>query len=399
MTESDCLFSVLGVKTSDRKALAEISETTGIGVTRLKYYNNSNTLPSGKALDKLCEIAAVSPVELSLKMGIIDRNILAAIQKNAHDIEALIRDDVVGKQHHAPKPAQVFHTDLGALYRGDCLSLMPHIPDDSVDLIFADPPFNLNKLYPSKMNDNLREDRYLRWCEDWAEGCVRILKPGGSLFIWNLPKWNIPLAHYLEGRLTFRHWISVDIKYSLPISGRLYPSHYSMIYFCKGEKPATFHPDRLPMEICPHCMGDLRDYGGYKNKMNPKGVNMTDVWFDIPPVRHAKYKKRKSANELSIRLLDRVIEMSSNENDLVFDPFGGSGATYVVSEIKNRRWIGIELGPVDDIVGRLENLEEEAGFLEKIRDGYNNLFTNKTLKKRRQNGLWTPDSVRNSMVQ
>ncbi|MDD2599127.1 MAG: DNA methyltransferase [Kiritimatiellae bacterium] len=157
------------------------------------------------------------------------------------------------------------------------------------------------------MNDNLKTQEYISWCEKWTDECVRLLKPGGSLFVWNLPKWNSYMASYLNNRLTFRHWISCDIKFSLPIQGRLYPSHYSLLYYCKGEKPTTFKPDRLQMPICPHCCGDLKDYGGYKHKMNPKGINLTDVWLDIPPVRHAKYKKRVGANELSVKLLDRVI--------------------------------------------------------------------------------------------
>lgn len=77
------------------------------------------------------------------------------------------------------------------------------------------------------------------------------------------------MSGYLNGRLTFRHWISVDIKYTLPIKGRLYPSHYSLLYYCKGEKAAKFHPDRLPMNICPHCVGDLKDDGLVKSQKTP----------------------------------------------------------------------------------------------------------------------------------
>lgn len=329
-----------------------------------------------------------------LKKGELDRRTLAAIRKHADAIYQLIHEELENKPEDRPMPPLAFQTSLGKLYQGDCLDLMAHMESDGVDLIFADPPFNLNKLYPSGIDDNLKESHYLDWCEAWAAECVRILKPGGSLFLWNLPKWNTAMSAYLNGRLTFRHWISVDIKYSLPIPGRLYPSHYSLLYYCKGKKPAAFHPDRLPMEICPHCMGDLRDYGGYKDKMNPKGVNLTDVWFDIPPVRHAKYKRRKNANELSIRLLDRVIEMASNENDVVFDPFGGSGTTYVVAELKRRKWMGVEIGPVEDIVDRFAQIESEAEFLRKIRQGYNGLFTEDVLKRRAEAGLWTPESVR-----
>ena len=266
--------------------------------------------------------------------------------------------------------------------------------DDSVDLIFADPPFNLKKLYPSGMDDNLKCEQYMSWCEQWARECVRILKPGGSFFIWNLPKWNTSLAGYLNTKLTFRHWISVDIKYSLPIQGRLYPSHYSLLYYCKGPKPRAFHPDRLPMSVCPNCKADLNDYGGYKDKMNPQGINLTDVWFDIPPVRHAKYKKRKGANELSVKLLDRIVEMASDEGDLVFDPFGGSGTTYVVSEIKKRRWIGIELGPVEDIVRRFDSMREDEYCLGEVRRSLNHLFSEDTIEARLKKGLWTCETVR-----
>ena len=146
------------------------------------------------------------------------------------------------------------------------------------------------------------------------------------------------------------------------------------------------------MEICPHCKKDLRDYGGYKNKMNPNGVNITDIWYDISPVRHAKYKKRKGANELPLKLMDRIIELSSNDGDIILDPFGGSGTTYIASEIKNRRWIGVEVGPIDGILERFSNIQDEKKFLCDMRDRYNCLFTKDDEKIRKKTGLWTCDS-------
>jgi site-specific DNA-methyltransferase (adenine-specific) len=266
------------------------------------------------------------------------------------------------------------------------------MPDESIDMIFADPPFNLDKFYLSKINDDLKEVDYLAWCEEWIFQCTRVLKKGGSFFLWNLPKWNTYLSEFLNHYLSFRHWIATDIKFSLPIQGKLYPSHYSLLYYTKGRKPKTFKPDRMGMEVCPKCFGDLKDYGGYKNKMNPKGVNLTDVWLDIPPVRHKKYKRRKEANELSIKLLDRIVEMSTKPGDIIFDPFGGAGTTYVVSEIKNRNWIGIELGPVEQIIERLTNYKEEVNYLKKYRENYNALFPEKVKKSRVKRGLWTNDT-------
>ncbi|MDX9866993.1 MAG: DNA methyltransferase [Kiritimatiellia bacterium] len=130
---------------------------------------------------------------------------------------------------------QALTTPRGVVFNADCLDVLPKIQDQSVDTIFADPPFNLDKQYGAKVNDNLSENSYLIWSKSWLNECVRILKPGGSLFVYNLPKWNILLGAYLtEVGLSFRHWIAVNIKLSLPIPGRLYPSHYSLLYYTKG---------------------------------------------------------------------------------------------------------------------------------------------------------------------
>jgi site-specific DNA-methyltransferase (adenine-specific) len=292
-------------------------------------------------------------------------------------------------------PRSVFKTAQGSLYQGDCLALLPKISSESVDLVFADPPFNLGKDYPSKMNDSRNEDEYLEWCREWTTECARILKPGGSFFLFNLPRWNFALGDHLRSLLTFRHLIAVEISYRLPIQGRLYPSHYSLVYMCKGERPATFTPDRLPMETCRHCFGEIKDYGGYKDKMNPKGINLSDVWHDIPPVRHAKFKRRNGSNELSIKLLDRVIRMASREGDTVLDPFGGSGTTYAVAEIANRRWIGMEIGPTEGIVQRLSpgNLAQERRYLEEFRGELNQLFPPEIAALRRAAEMWVPGNI------
>lgn len=282
-------------------------------------------------------------------------------------------------------PIPVLQTTHGRLYEGDCLRMLKGLADGSADLAFADPPFNLNKSYSSRMDDNLSGAAYLNWCRSWLSELVRILKPGGSLFLYNLPKWNLPLGAFLMDRLTFRHWITVDMKYSLPIPKRLYPSNYSLLYFIKGSTPAIFHPDRLPIECCRHCGGEQRDYGGYKDKMNPRGVNLTDVWIDIPPVRHSKYKRR-AANELSLKLMDRIVSLASDPGSVVVDPFGGSGTTYVAAELLGRQWIGMELD-CKSIIARMEALEGDREYLEKIHRAKNRLFTQWTLSLRAENGF------------
>ncbi len=278
----------------------------------------------------------------------------------------------------------ILKTPFGKLYQADCMTVLNELETESVDLVFADPPFNLGKQYNSNIDDAMATHEYLDWCKRWLEKTIRVLKPGGSLFLWNLPKWNLSLGSFLSERLTFRHLIAVDIKYSLPINGRLYPSHYSLLYFVKGLKPRIFHPDRLPVPCCRHCGSELRDYGGYKDKMNPKGINLSDVWTDIPPVRHAKYKKR-DANALSLKLMDRIVSMASDPESLVFDPFGGSGTTYVAAELTGRRWVGSELN-CSDIIKRFDTLDSDKEHISQIHANKNILFTSADLKKRRQKG-------------
>jgi site-specific DNA-methyltransferase (adenine-specific) len=226
----------------------------------------------------------------------------------------------------------------------------------SVDLLFADPPFNLGKLYGSHYNDAMAEENYLTWCRGWIDEGARLLSPGGAFFLYNLPRWNVfNAAHMNDLGLAFRHWIAIDIKFGLPIPGRLYPSHYSLVYFTKG-RPRTFTRPRVPIPTCRHCGGDIKDYGGHRDKLNPEGLNLTDVWNDIPPVRHRRTKNRQS-NELSEKLLERVLTIASDPGDHVFDPFGGSGTTYAVSEQMHRHWTGVELGDVDPIIRRLSGQE------------------------------------------
>ena len=249
----------------------------------------------------------------------------------------------------------VYATALGALFGTDCMAVLPHIKSGVVDTVFADPPFNIGKEYGKNTDDRRSERDYVEWCYEWLTECVRIVRPGGALFLYNLPKWNIPLGAFLMHQgMEFRHWIAVEISACLPIPGRLHPSHYSLLYYTKG-KPQTFRRIRTPILTCRHCGGEVKDYGGHRDAMNPKGVNLKDVWTDIPPVRHSKFKsKSRKANALSTKILDRVVEMSTVPGDLVVDPFGGSGTTFAVCEAKHRHWIGTEIDYAKEIIERFE---------------------------------------------
>ncbi|MDC7240090.1 MAG: site-specific DNA-methyltransferase [Spirochaetales bacterium] len=367
--------------------LKSLSTALDIPLEVVHSWFRDRKLPTGEHLKAIAAYTGYSVQQLKVFWGHVDSELLAWLQKNA-DLVPNLSPSVKKK-----KPLnETMSTELGTLYQNDCMDVLAEIEDDSLDLIFADPPFNLNKKYPSGMNDRLKEEEYVSWMTGWVDELCRTLKQGGSLFLWNLPRWNSEITRHLNRILYFKHWISVDIKYSLPIKGRLYPSHYSLLYYTKGKKANYFVPDRIPMQICPKCYGDLKDYGGYKSKMNPKGVNITDIWTDIPPVRHAKYKRRKDSNELSIKLLDRIVEMASRPGDLVFDPFGGSGTTYIVSELKGRRWFGTVIGPSKEIIDRFGIIDTEREILEEYRADLNSLFTRNGREQRKKRKIWTDES-------
>jgi site-specific DNA-methyltransferase (adenine-specific) len=86
------------------------------------------------------------------------------------------------------------------------VEVLAQYPDDSVDLAFADPPYNLDKSY-SSYDDELDKDRYLSWCEAWLAQYVRVLKPTGSLYVLNLPRWTMHHAKFLRQRMHLQNWI------------------------------------------------------------------------------------------------------------------------------------------------------------------------------------------------
>lgn len=243
-------------------------------------------------------------------------------------------------------------TQHGLLYQTDCLELLARLRDESVDCIFADPPFNIGKNYKNGFNDQLHQEHYYTWCDTWIQECARVLKPGGAFFIYALPAIAIRFAQSMGQSLSFRHWIAVMMKGTFSRGKKLYPAHYGLLYYTKGE-PKTFNRVRLPIPLCRHCGGEIRDYGGHRDKLNPEGLNLTDFWDDTSPNRHKKFKVRPGVNELKLMIPERAILLSTDPGDLVLDPFGGGGSTYQAAERHHRNWIGSELHDCHHIQTRL----------------------------------------------
>ena len=226
------------------------------------------------------------------------------------------------------------------IIQGDCLNSLQKLPDESVDVVFADPPFNLKKKYRSH-NDNLALQDYLDWCETWIKECVRVIKPTGSIFLHNIPRWLTYYAATLNKIADFRHCISWDAP-TAPMGKTLQPNHYGILFYAKDARANKFYEIRSPHKRCRKCGYLLKDYGGKKALLHPFGSLVTDVWTDIHRIRHNKYRDEHPC-QLPIHLLERIVLMSTNENDLVLDPFSGTGTTAIAAKRLGRQFIGLEL--------------------------------------------------------
>jgi len=229
---------------------------------------------------------------------------------------------------------------INQIILGDCLEVIKNIPDNSVDITFADPPFNLKKKY-NGYKDNKEFNTYLAWCKQWIYEMVRITKPTGSIFVHNIPKWLTYYSSFLNEIAYFKHWIAWDAP-SAPMGKTLQPSHYGILYYVKDLKKIKFYEIRYPHKRCRKCDYLLKDYGGKKASLHSFGPLVSDVWTDIHRIKHNKYRDEHPC-QLPIHLLERIILMSTDENDIVFDPFVGTGTTVLAAKRLGRRFIGIDI--------------------------------------------------------
>lgn len=217
----------------------------------------------------------------------------------------------------------------GEIHCADALAFLRTLDTESADLIFLDPPFNLGKRH---IKEDPRDDRrpvadYSAWLAQILEESIRVMALGSSLYLYHLPIWAIRFGAQLDRKLTFRHWIAVSMKNGFVRGRSLYPAHYGLLYFTKGE-PAVFNRPKLAPTRCRVCHSTIKDYGGYKAIIDEKGVNLSDVWDDLSPVRHRTTKEREQ-NQLPLTLTDRVIAISGSPGRLLVDPFAGSGSAII----------------------------------------------------------------------
>ncbi len=282
------------------------------------------------------------------------------------------------------------------IVHSDCLNILSKIPDNSVDMTFADPPFNLNKKY-NGYYDRLKVKEYLEWCEKWVNELVRITKETGSIFLHNIPKWLTYFAGFLNKSAEFKHWISWDAP-TAPMGKSLQPAHYGILYYAKYYKKNKYYEIRYPHKRCRKCGYLLKDYGGKKSRLHPFGPLVSDVWTDIHRIKHNKYRDLHPC-QLPIHLLERIILMSTDKNDIVLDPFSGTGTTAIAAKRLNRNFIGIEID-ADYVESSLSKLKME-NIGSKIGEYYVSFFTNEiiTLRDKDWNNILNyfeiPNNIKN----
>ncbi len=212
----------------------------------------------------------------------------------------------------------------GKIFHGDALAFLRNVADNSACIVFLDPPFNLGKDYGNgKRHDLKPHDQYISWILDLIRESERVLMHGGALYVYHLPSIATQLTHCLNTLLQFRHWIAISMKNTFVRGNRLYPAHYALLYYSKGSPTHFYRPKLSPLK-CKQCNTYIKDDGGYRHIIDEKGINLSDIWDDISPVRHNNTKSR-GANELPMKLVDRIVSISGAPRELFVDPFAGGG--------------------------------------------------------------------------
>lgn len=226
--------------------------------------------------------------------------------------------------------------EINKAYLGDCLELMKQIDNNSVDLVFSDPPFNIGIKYDNYL-DKKSYNEYYHWSEQWINECHRILNSDGSIYIAIGDEFAAEINLILKRTgFHFRNWIIWYYTFGQNQRKKFNRAHTHLFYFTKNVSKFTFHDELIRIPSARQLI--------YKDKRaHPKGKVPDDVWEFSRVCGTFKERLGDHPCQMPEELLSRVIKASSNENDLIFDPFGGTGTTAYVAKKLKRNYITIDI--------------------------------------------------------
>jgi len=250
------------------------------------------------------------------------------------------------------QPLSHLRTPHGELLCGDSLPWLQSLDDASVDLVVADPPYGVGKAEWDTF-DSRKE--YVRWARSWLEQVARILRPRGSAYVMGYSevladlKWSA--GELFEGC----RWLVWSYRNRGNLGSDWGRSHESLLHLRRGRSftmnmdavrvPYNSHTTRYPERK----QGSSSQFAGGKGSgtswtPHPLGAKPRDV-LEIPLLNNGMAEKTAHPTQKPEELLRRLVSASSNEGDLVVDPFGGSGTTAVVCELLGRSWLSCEQNP------------------------------------------------------
>ena len=234
---------------------------------------------------------------------------------------------------------------LGKTILGDCFEVMPFLPAGFVDLLIADPPYNLNKDFNGKRFKKTTDDQYIEYTESWIEKVIPLLKPNATVYVccdWQSSSviGTVLKKHFfIQNRITWQRE-----------KGRGALSNWKNgmedIWFATNSKSYTFHVEDVKIRrkvIAPYKVdGKPKDWGETENG-NFRNTYPSNFWDDISIPYWSMPENTNHPTQKPEKLLAKLILASSNPNDIVFDPFLGSGSTSVTAKKLNRNFVGIEI--------------------------------------------------------
>lgn len=292
--------------------------------------------PEGTALSDVWKDMSVS-VEDELPYDVLDRVVKMSPENNPTVLLMRLPHEGPPIPDYCTIPKRTKCPEVNKVEKADCIEYMQKLPDGCVDLAFADPPYNLDKAY-TNYEDSRHDEVYLDWCEEWLYEYQRILKPGGSLFVVNLPKWSVKHKVFLDKYLIFQDWIAWDAL-SEP-RGRLMPAHYSILHYTKDND--YYYNERQAKQMSSdYCFRASCIRKRYENSINDFEP-LSNVWWDVPRIKHKKFRDLHPC-QLPDKLMERLINIYSRPGNLVFDAFCGAGTTAIAAKKLGRDYLTIDI--------------------------------------------------------